>query len=646
MKKDRQSTEQQYLEHTLRMINEQLDRLRLEADEKRGMILSSKKELREETSHSLGNLNNAESFEQLVELSQFAAQATADIEGYEYTLSQIERRETQLDSPYFARIDFLFEDESKPEKVYIGRFSLMDENELTVYDWRSPIAGLFYSHGIGEASYEAPMGRMRGRILLKRQYEIKQGRLEYFFDADLEIMDDFLRKALADNASPKMKNIVQTIQRDQDMVIRDMHSDLLMVQGAAGSGKTSIAMHRAAYILYQEYDNKPESRHIVILSPHSLFEQYISNVLPELGEENITSLLLDELLEAVLKKSSIRKKDQLFEALMSSKPWIHMMKRALEFKTSIHFARILDEAARRFDSPAEAAALYKELFDDHSRLKDLAGEIPLPGDIDDIIVYTQVSLHSDILEFDDASAIVYLYLKGNYFDDYRHIRHVIIDEAQDYYPIHFDLIRQIFPKARFTLLGDVNQTVEKQENEDFYRQVREIMAFKKVSMLKLDKSFRSAAGIMRFAAGLIGAELNPFGRESAEPQIRNLAGTDITDSLRADIEACNNMGYGSVGILCKTQEDSDRLYHLLSSSVSLTPPKSAAEGGLRGVIILPVYLSKGLEFDAVIIPDADEKNYRSEGDAKLLYIASTRALHWLKLYYDGNISPILERILK
>lgn len=645
MKKYEQVLEQKRLELTLGIIRAQLEKLRLEADEKRGQILLSKKEMRDETSHSLSSLWSADGFEALVEMRQFAAMVSDNVNSYEYTISQIERREAQLNTPYFARIDFTFEGEACAEQVYIGRFSLMEGDHLAVYDWRSPIAGMFYRHVPGPAFYDAPAGRITGTLSLKRQFEIKQGRIEYFFDAELEIIDDFLRKTLARNASPRMKNIVQTIQREQDLVIRNMDSGLLMVQGAAGSGKTSIALHRAAFLLYQDYEKKPDSRNIVIISPHSLFERYISNVLPELGEENISSLLLDELLEAVLRKSSIQKKDQMLEALMNNRPWTPLMKRALAFKTSRAFARILSAAAHPFDKPSAAAGLYKELLSDRERLAALVGDADLPVDLDEIIRFTRDNLQNTKLFFDDASAIAYLYLKGNYFDDYRHIHHVIIDEAQDYYPIHFELFRLIFPKARFTLLGDISQTVEKKETTAFYNEVRDTMSIDSASLLTLDKSFRSSAGIMRFAARLIHAEVKPFGRENGEPDVRQIDSENSAQALITEVTRCRQVGNNSIGILCKTQADCNRLSRELSGSLALTPLKASSDGGLRGTMLLPVYLSKGLEFDAVLIPDADETHYRTEDDARLLYIASTRALHRLVLYYSGKISPILGNCL-
>lgn len=248
----------------------------------------------------------------------------------------------QLNSPYFARIDFKFQDEDEYENIYIGRSSLIDDDssEIYVYDWRSPISSIFYRFGIGEAFYEAPSGKITGEVNLKRQYEINNGKLEYFFDADIQIIDEFLRKMLSQNTSSKMKTIVETIQKDQDMIIRNIEMDLMMVQGVAGSGKTSVALHRAAYLMYQGLSDKLSSNNILIISPNTLFEQYISNVLPELGEKNVNSKTFEELITNILNGTKIETRNELLETLLSSND--NLTKSSMEFKCSSEFVEILN----------------------------------------------------------------------------------------------------------------------------------------------------------------------------------------------------------------------------------------------------------------------------------------------------------------
>ncbi len=222
---------------TIALAREQLDQARERNEVNKSAIISAKKELRENTSHSISNLWSSEGFEALAALNQYANPIADKIADYEAVENKIARLENMIQSPYFARIDFRFEDEEEFEKIYIGRSSLKKDstNQFFVYDWRSPIASVFYRFVLGQVFYDAPGGRITGQVSLKRQYEISKGKLEYFFDADVQIVDEFLRKLLSQNTSPKMKTIVETIQREQDIVIRDMENDLMMVQGVEAS---------------------------------------------------------------------------------------------------------------------------------------------------------------------------------------------------------------------------------------------------------------------------------------------------------------------------------------------------------------------------------------------------------------------------
>ena len=246
------------LEETISLAKKQLNHEKQRNVDNKAAIISAKKELRENSSHSIGSLWSSDGFEALAEINQYANPITDKIIDYEEVENKIARLEKLIQSPYFARIDFKFEGDDIFEKIYIGRSSLMKDNsyDMLVYDWRSPIASVFYRFVTGQAFYDAPVGRITGEVSLKRQYEINKGVLDYFFDADVQIVDEFLRKLLSQNNSSKMKTIVETIQKEQDIVIRDMDNDLMMVQGVAGSGKTSIALHRAAYLMYQGLSTK------------------------------------------------------------------------------------------------------------------------------------------------------------------------------------------------------------------------------------------------------------------------------------------------------------------------------------------------------------------------------------------------------
>ncbi|MDK2961937.1 MAG: ATP-dependent helicase UvrD/PcrA, partial [Eubacteriaceae bacterium] len=210
----------------------------------------------------------------------------------------------------FARIDFQFSDQDHADTFYLGQSSLKDEDtyKMYVFDWRSPIASVFYRFSPGPAHYDAPVGRVEGELSLKRQYEIKDGKLSYFFDADVQVLDDFLRNLLSQNTASKMKTIIRSIQKEQDVAIRDLTSSVLIIQGVAGSGKTSIALHRAAYLMYQGLTHKLHARNILIISPNKVFEHYISSVIPDLDEENVVTSVFDEILSLILDKKKIEPK--------------------------------------------------------------------------------------------------------------------------------------------------------------------------------------------------------------------------------------------------------------------------------------------------------------------------------------------------
>ncbi len=613
------SCEKKYLEETKRVAKEQIHLLKEKSEKIKEDIIIQKKAIREEAKHSISsNLWSSDNFEQLVELSQFASQASDTITIYENGIKKINQLEKSLQRPYFARIDFNFDGEDGLERIYIGRYSITNEPDFDrfVYDWRAPISTLFYQFGTGKAYYEAPVGKISGEVKLKRQYEINDGVLEFYFDADMQILDDFLRKMLTHNASHQMKSIVETIQRDQDQIIRNMNSDLMMVQGVAGSGKTSVALHRIAYLMYHGLKQRLASQNIIIISPNTLFEKYISQVLPELGEENVDSLLFDDLYEMILEQP-FQSKNQFYETLLS--------KSKLNLKDNI-----------KYIMGSEFMKTLKSI--DIGPNKSIKKLIELYREL--LITLGKGELITKKLNYEDASALVYLYLKSNGYEDYRHIKHVVVDEAQDYYQIHFEILKLMFPGAEFTILGDINQTIEKHEQLDFYDTIKDILTKKKATLVSMDKSFRCAHEILEFSSQFVDIKLQSFSRHCEIPQIFKRKHSSDFEGLLKEIDHCREIGHKSIGILCKSEKESRKLYNLIHSKTNLSLIESETNSDLSGTFILPVYLSKGLEFDAVIIWDVDNEHYNTREDQKLLYIACTRALHRLNLFYHGNISPL------
>lgn len=710
--------EEKRLAQTISLAEEQLKQAKEAADKKKSEIIEAKKDVRENTEHGITSLYTSDGFEALVELSQYINPVTDKIIDYEEEEHKILLLEKMIKSPYFARIDFKFDDEDEFEKIYIGRSSLRKNSyqEMYVYDWRSPIASVFYRFMTGEAFYDAPCGRVTGELNLKRQYEIKNGILEYFFDLDVQIVDEFLRQLLSQNTTAKMKAIVETIQHEQDVVIRDMENDLLMVQGVAGSGKTSIALHRAAYLMYQGLQTKLSANNIMIISPNSIFEQYISNVLPELGEDNVISSVFEDILSELLNGRKIQSRNDFLENLIVNSKYKEISRNSIEFKTSSFFREILDQflidiprqwiefedvyyegkcvvsgqilkdkILGRPETPLgikleqledyileqifgtgkgrghkeeknlikqeiqkfikiDIVELYKILFSNEAYFYSLLQNSNPSQNIKNIWKYTKENLEADSLYYDDAIAIAYLYLKIYGTNKYKNIKQVVIDEAQDYYPLQYEIFNLLFSNAKFTILGDMKQTLAKKEDISFYEQIQKILNKKKSSLIMLDKSFRCTNEILNFSLKFIeqSSQIKSFNRNGDSPKVYIADNSEIfIDEIVKEIKLCQEKGFQSICLICKTEKNSTYLFNKIKHKLDIQLIKNGSVSDLQGVFILPVYMSKGLEFDTVLICDADSQNYHDEDDKNLLYVACTRALHKLSLFCENEVSPLI-----
>ena len=710
--------EEKRLAQTISLAEEQLKQAKEAADKKKSEIIEAKKDVRENTEHGITSLYTSDGFEALVELSQYINPVTDKIIDYEEEEHKILLLEKMIKSPYFARIDFKFDDEDEFEKIYIGRSSLRKNSyqEMYVYDWRSPIASVFYRFMTGEAFYDAPCGRVTGELNLKRQYGIKNGTLEYFFDSDVQIVDEFLRQLLSQNTTAKMKAIVETIQHEQDVVIRDMENDLLMVQGVAGSGKTSIALHRAAYLMYQGLQTKLSANNIMIISPNSIFEQYISNVLPELGEDNVISSVFEDILSELLNGRKIQSRNDFLENLIVNSKYKEISRNSIEFKTSSFFREILDQflidiprqwiefedvyyegkcvvsgqilkdkILGRPETPLgikleqledyileqifgtgkgrghkeeknlikqeiqkfikiDIVELYKILFSNEAYFYSLLQNSNPSQNIKNIWKYTKENLEADSLYYDDAIAIAYLYLKIYGTNKYKNIKQVVIDEAQDYYPLQYEIFNFLFSNAKFTILGDMKQTLAKKEDISFYEQIQKILNKKKSSLIMLDKSFRCTNEILNFSLKFIeqSSQIKSFNRNGDSPKVYIADNSEIfIDEIVKEIKLCQEKGFQSICLICKTEKNSTYLFNKIKHKLDIQLIKNGSVSDLQGVFILPVYMSKGLEFDTVLICDADSQNYHDEDDKNLLYVACTRALHKLSLFCENEVSPLI-----
>ncbi len=674
-------------------------------------------------------------------LNVLRAQAAA-YQAIQYKIGQYQRMEP---APYFGRVDFI-ETGYPSESIYIGRGTLIDPSDgrIRVYDWRAPVSSLYYRYGLGKAFYQAPAGEIHGEVTLKRQYDIRNGELAYFIDTDINIDDPSLRYALSQNASPQMKAIVETIQKEQDQIIRDMDSELLMVQGSAGSGKTSVALHRVAYLMYRGLTSRLAAHHIIIISPNALFSQYISQVLPDLGEENIANLTFDTVFagldagrpvetrakqaEALLsnpdpaaaaldrdilafKASSvfctlldrlvwhyehkilsfpdfycnghyIAQRAELKEELLRDRVSLPLTKRLAQIQErlleKIHkekkerlpqleefvsnfpdhqlevrsFARLL--SAKRSASLVRAAqkiteinglSVYRLLFEDPGLFRRLSKGLTLPDNIEQILEASREKLTADSLSHADGAALTYLKLKLDGLQSYPDIQQVIVDEVQDYGPLHFALLDRWFPNARYTILGDLCQSVERPAPESLFEDIRKVLHKKKAASVILRQSYRSSFEISRFSQRFLDhpETVEPFERHEGAPEITGFPDRETMDrALTEGIRKYRETGCGSIAVLCKTMAEANGLYQRLRGRHALRLVTEDTPNVGSGTMILPIYLAKGLEFDAVLVYSADAGSFSSSDDRRLLYIACTRALHHLSLYYAGEKSPLIK----
>ncbi len=725
------------------------------------MFLKQKLKIDEAIEYGKGHYNsdNAEQFNELVINTSLQ-------ENMKRKLLDISKG---LSKPYFARVDFAEEGNENCKKYYIGKMSLMreEDHDLLILDWRAPIANLYYEGRLGKASYSCPDGEISGEIKLKRQYTIEKAELQEIYDIDITTNDDFLQAALGSNKDNRLKDIVSTIQAEQNKVIRAPMWEPLIVQGAAGGGKTTIALHRIAYLMYHNKDIKPES--YMIIAPNRFFLSYISEVLPELGVENVTQTTFEEFAFEVIGKkyklinsqeklstiienysryknscndniiiassikSSLEFKDMLekyikelekdfipkidfkiynfvlftYEELnhqfieeYSYLPFmkrINEMKKSLTNKVKYEKNKILEQIEREFDteinkvrrdmedSPERRAKIInlaeerdKLLSDTKKGLKTLIknyiSKIKTKSVIEyyiDFLMnlenfnkndyinesiayikeYSLLNLLDKNLEIEDLSPLMYIKFLIFGLDEKINLKHIVIDEAQDFSLFQLYMLKQIINSSSFTILGDLCQGIYSYDGIKDWNHVSKYIFPKEPSnLLSLEQSYRTTIEIMDRASKVIGSLKDPR-LPKAKPVIRHGEEVKVYEknSLNAianDIETkiyeMDKQGYKSMAIICKTLTECLQLKNLLKKhkNISLITGKEKNYSG--GIVIIPSYLVKGLEFDIVIIANASKEKYtEKELDVKLLYVAMTRPLHKLYIYSLGEKCTML-----
>jgi len=634
----------------------------------------------------------------------------------EEAFTTIDRRLKELTilqtSPYFGRVDFRevgFED---IESMYIGRFGVTPHGsyEPVVVDWRSPASALFYAGGLGKASFNAPMGKIETDILLKRQYVIKKGLLQGMFDSAIDVKDDILQMVLSGSAGEKLKDIIMTIQEEQDNLIRQPREKTIVVNGTAGSGKTTIALHRVAYLLYN-FRESLQNR-VLILGPNNIFMEYISTVLPSLGEVGVRQSTFKEFALNILQLNTVMSfKEYMEKVLTGDKDFIQ----DVIHKNSSCFVRELDELVDKLNNEyfdiqdvvfdgniIVAEKEIRELFNDYykdmplfrrskkvkriifSKIKDARDEairriekehkealaaltredyefkenslhfmrkVKIREVIEEVIkakkalcwinsgdcteIYDELNENKP-LTTDDLAPLLYLMIKLEGLKTKEEIKHVVIDEAQDYSELQFRVIKEMTGCSSLTIVGDSNQRIVPIGEEVAMLHLDKVFSNLNVENFNLNKSYRSTKEIMAYANKYL-AEQNiiPLVRNGEEVVVKELKSLEeLKNNIKEATASLREKGYESIAIICRDGEAAEKVGRLIKEEAYIKMLNREDMVYNSGVVVIPSYFAKGLEFDGVIvINDRDVKE-----EDKLMYVMSTRALHELYVYNVKGIS--------
>ncbi|GEM01552.1 DNA helicase-2 / ATP-dependent DNA helicase PcrA [Halolactibacillus halophilus] len=748
--------EQERFHEVKTVIKNRLNKLMKRVKRIRTDVLDLRKEFFEDVTVNLTEMDDAiETQASLKQQAEFLSERERHHDQQDQSFRQLTRL---YDQPYFGRIDFKEDGETAVDAIYIGTSSLLKKNEedFYVYDWRAPIASMYYDYPPGASQYQAIDETITGEMTLKRQYVVKRGELEGMFDTGLTIGDGLLQQVLGETADTTMKNIVATIQQEQNKIIRHEKKKDLIVQGVAGSGKTSAALQRIAYLLYR-FRGELTAEQMLLFSPNPLFHTYVSQVLPELGEDQIEQVTFYHYLEQELGRRFVIETpfDQL-EVLLTgevteSRQVNMQYKASLQFKEKVdHYLEQLkyrglafrnirfrdhvivskQELSRYFYKMDQNESVQvrlsqlrdfilaslkeeqKQLMDadwleDELELLDLddyqAAYEQIEGEQDTMDWFNQTEREQQILKlrlinklfkplrkkikrlqfvdtkrtylrlfdhadatdeqfnhvrletrqqlldnfltYEDATPFLYFEKVCLGFDEQGSIQHVILDEAQDYSLFQLAYLKRIYPNSQMTLLGDVHQTLYLHGLNDDHV----LKSLTDADVLTLNKSYRATEQLVNFSKGLAKQDaytIEPFVRQGDKPNIYEVETEQMMmHKIYDELQAFQAQGFEQLAIITKTKQEAKKVTDWLQLNDTqahlVTVETHEFEPGIK---VLPVYLAKGIEFDAVIVYDVSEKHYYNELDQYLLYTASTRAMHALTLVSHQTVAPWLKAV--
>lgn len=663
--------EKTYLRNTSEEISNQLDVLGKEIHVKEEELTEFKKILWEDK----GSIDSVE-----MQTGMMASELEAS-----FMLMKMEYYKKLLKvqySPYFGRVDFK-ENGEEEKPIYIGLTNVQKDLNYLVYDWRSPIASLFYDYGIGPCMYEAPDGEINGYMSLRRQYKIENGELIRVFDNDLNVVDECLQEVLSESSSEKMKNIVNTIQSEQNEIIRNISNKNLIVQGIAGSGKTSVALHRIAFLLYKIKNLK--SSNVLIFSPNKVFSEYISDVLPELGEENTSETTFHDFARSYEKEfKSVETFTDFIERYYTGR---EKNPKLVKLKLSKDMIPIIENYAKEIENKIMITGDIETKIDVIDKnylnylLKDRFNKLPLFARIDKMAehlcnktgisygkgkrsfikqikellnikpdfkklyqdlylsdafkkVYQEdviLRLNTKMINYEDA--LCFIYLKGllDGFPYSNLIKQIVVDEAQDYNEMQYIILSKIFKKASFTILGDVNQTINPYQKYDTLEVLTNILN-ENSKYVELTKTYRSSNEIIEYTNKILGLKHVSVIRKPNHVPVKFRC--DIKDLIK-DVNSLKEK-YSSVAIITKNKDEAFKVYDYLKDIIDgISLMEESNKEFNKNLVVVPSYLSKGLEFDSVI-SYTDANNIYTKKEKYLFYVVTTRCQHELIIYNEPN----------
>ena len=673
----------EYLQYVLQCLNDRL----AQAD---AAILEGEKEI--EDMHEYY-------WENYTEMDQYGYE---DYDNQQALFRQMNANEEQFrlrrrfkkmqDSPFFGRVDFRYDGDEEAETFYIGIGNLSESagSLPLVYDWRAPVSGLFYDYDKGPASYEAPSGTFEGEVTSKWQYKIRKGKMLYEFESDVKIDDEILGAELGSNGEVQLKNIVRTIQKEQNEIIRNTKDKIMVIQGAAGSGKTSVALHRIAYLLYHDRENL-KSSNVLILSPNGVFADYISHILPELGEENIREMSFDLFAYRELKDivgDCEDRYDQIEHTVLNPKIQdICREKQSPEFVSKLDgfVLRLEDELMNFRDVEYRGCTLSeKEIIDlfyfkfldvpllsrMHSvaeyfidqvetlRDRDLSDEereevmerfMKMYETRDCYVLYSRFleeegyrplphcQVEKRHLRYEDVYPVLYLKYTLYQCRNHHGIKHVVVDEMQDYSWIQYLLIRKMFP-CRMTILGDKAQTME-DETQDVLKFLPKIFG-KDIRKIVMNRSYRNTMEVAQYANHLTGIEdMELFERHGAPVDEQTFSSTKEALETVLDKWLNRREEFETEALIFLTEREAEHAFLYIEKRLKEIAPEAEnqlcymnrdSQSFKKGLTVTTFYLAKGLEFDQVFGIFEEDRESGLQCQAK--YITATRALHELHMY--------------